>query len=708
MKVLNNSHRVSLFKIFLVASSLFVFASIPVTNADTLMCLLDLDLSKANTTGEVTITGSAVSDSDTNPDNDFTEANVSVFSNDGSGSAFQSGGVGVFATFTEQFDDGWHIAYVTGRATTNDGMGDSCEGEKAFFVNVTLGTGTIYVTSNVATPWWNISGPENFSGSGTTGVHSPASPGTYSISASPVNCYSGPSVNASPQELVSGGSITFNLTYTLDGSCVPPPPPSGVSGSITCNGSGGSCIIPPGEAAIYSWNSSNTNNCQVQPYGWTGTSGSKIDYSPIAQTVQLRCWNSTEDKIVDTVQVIIGSSPPPPPLDITILCNNTYGPCTVPSGSVVLITWDSTYDQCWINVDGNNENPSGDPEGHIWYTIYSSKTFTARCFQLTGGQEDSRSVDVIVPQLPVAVQLLANGSHAAQTVPYGSTVNMSWTSQYADSCTTSWAGSVPVNGSNTIPNITQSQTATIICSSVTGSSASDQIALTVVQPPPGLINVTATVPDYCASGPAITISWTYSDPSGNPQGAYQVQIDNNSNFNSPTVDSGKVTSGSNSYNTGQGLLQWGTRYYARAKVWNIYNVESNWVEMSSCIGDCSSTGSGNNWKTPNFAYPQANFTWIANGINENVSPPLNKVVTFTDTTVFGTGGGNNNVSWIFGDGGFSNNNNKGSSVDHTYTSEGSYYVTLTAKDNANQQCSKTRGPLIIQKPIPRWREIAPK
>ncbi|MFH1429061.1 MAG: PKD domain-containing protein [Candidatus Margulisiibacteriota bacterium] len=475
--------------------------------------------------------------------------------------------------------------------------------------------------------------------------------------------------------------------------CEYPPGGSGVSGSITCNGSDGSCTIAPGGAAVYSWNSSNSNNCQVTPYGWTGTSGSNVDYSPIARTVYLNCWNDTESKTVDTVQVIIGSAPPPPSLDITIMCNNTYGPCTVPSGTTVLITWNSTYDMCWINYKGNNENPDGIPVGHIWYTVYSSGPFTARCFQLTGGAEDSKSVDVIVPQLPVAVQLLANGSHASLTVPAGSTVNMSWTSQYADSCITSWAGSVPTNGSNTIPNITQSQTASITCYSVSGSSSSDQISITVTQPAPNTsTNVTATQPNYCVSGPAVTVSWTYSDPAGSPQSAYQVQITDTGNFNNPMFDSGKRVFNSNSFTTDQGILQFNTTYKARVRVWNSYDVVSAWSDSSS------------SWKTPSYAYPQVNFTWTANSISENPSPPLSKPVQFTDQTVFNGNPNGRRWSWTFGDGTSSTLQNPSK----TYTAEGTFYVTLTATDNTNQSCSKTRGPLIIQKPIPRWREVAPK
>lgn len=220
-------------------------------------------------------------------------------------------------------------------------------------------------------------------------------------------------------------------------------------------------------------------------------------------------------------------------------------------------------------------------------------------------------------------------------------------------------------------------------------SAQAQAAIGVIGPPPTISAVTETDPDYCVSGPAATIGWTYSDPAGNPQDSYQVQITDTGSFISPLLDTGKVNSGSNSYFTGQGVLQLNTTYKARIRAWNSFDAVSEWAVSSS-------------WKTPSSAYPQVDFYWTANGIQNNPSPPLNKPVVFTDQTVF-SGGGSNNWSWAFGDSGTSTLQNPS----HTYT-EGTYLVTLTATDNNKQSCSRTKGPITIQKPIPKWREIAPK
>lgn len=119
-------------------------------------------------------------------------------------------------------------------------------------------------------------------------------------------------------------------------------------------------------------------------------------------------------------------------------------------------------------------------------------------------------------------------------------------------------------------------------------SGADQInSLTVTAPnaTPLPSNVTATEPNYCSSGPAITVSWTYSDPNGDPQSAYQVQVDDSgASFNSPEVDTGKTLSSSTAVFLGQGILQFNATYSARIRVWDSKDAVSNWITMSLCNG----------------------------------------------------------------------------------------------------------------------------
>ena len=61
-------------------------------------------------------------------------------------------------------------------------------------------------------------------------------------------------------------------------------------------------------------------------------------------------------------------------------------------------------------------------------------------------------------------------------------------------------------------------------------------------------------------------TWVYSDPDGDPQGAYQLVVDNNTDFSSTFYDSGKVASSNNWQNyTGPTFFD---LYYWRVTVWD--------------------------------------------------------------------------------------------------------------------------------------------
>ncbi|MEK7659353.1 MAG: PKD domain-containing protein [Patescibacteria group bacterium] len=216
--------------------------------------------------------------------------------------------------------------------------------------------------------------------------------------------------------------------------------------------------------------------------------------------------------------------------------------------------------------------------------------------------------------------------------------------------------------------------------------------------PPVLSAVTVTEPNYCVSGPAATIGWTYSDPSGSPQSAYQVQIDDQGSFNSPEWDSclggppnGTCASGNTSTlnSTPQGILQFNKTYRARVKAWNQYDVSSDWIVSSI-------------WRTPNHAYPQVNFFFARVAGQQQLIP--NDPIQFTDQTVFydGKGDQNHSWSWFFGDGGSSTQKNPVKS----YSQSNTYNVTLTATDNTNQSCSISK-PVNVEKSNPIWKEVNP-
>ena len=258
------------------------------------------------------------------------------------------------------------------------------------------------------------------------------------------------------------------------------------------------------------------------------------------------------------------------------------------------------------------------------------------------------------------------GSDCSEAFNSGTSVSLS-VSPAAGSTFAGWSGACSGNGScNVTMNGDKSVTATFNSN-------------------PTASNINVTEPNYCLSGPGGTISWSYSDPSGSPQASYQVQVDDQGGFNAPEVDSGVVNSNSTAYAIPNGALIFNVTYRARARVWNSNGAVSDWIESKT-------------WKTPANAYPQVDFSWSP------LAPAVKNPVQFTDQTTFSGNQNGRQWSWNFGDNGTSSQQNP----PHTYQTDGSYYVSLSATDSANQTCSVTKGPIIIQKAAPKWREVAPK
>ncbi|MBU2564307.1 hypothetical protein KKA23_01870, partial [Patescibacteria group bacterium] len=179
------------------------------------------------------------------------------------------------------------------------------------------------------------------------------------------------------------------------------------------------------------------------------------------------------------------------------------------------------------------------------------------------------------------------------------------------------------------------------------------------------------------------LSWIYSDPDGDLQSAYNVQIDNNSNFSSLVHDSGWINSISNSFPTTGISLNWSTVYYWRVKVRDTQGAESSW--SSSC-----------SYLTPLHAYPDPGFSHIPN------SPVPDENVQFTDETIYYGGSTGGLWSWTFETAGTSSEQNPIISFD----SSGPKVVTLQVTDSDNYTCDYS-DTINISFTIPLWREVRP-
>lgn len=222
--------------------------------------------------------------------------------------------------------------------------------------------------------------------------------------------------------------------------------------------------------------------------------------------------------------------------------------------------------------------------------------------------------------------------------------------------------------------------------------------------PPSANNLQVIQPDYCIiTWPAAIFSWNFTDPDGDSQSAYQVQVDNDSNFSSPEVDSGKILSSSNSYATLSGALSWNTTYYWRLKVWDSSNAESTqWIYPPSPLGS-PTPQPGTPFGIPDHAYPVAkNFTLIP------LKPAAKETVTFSppvqpDSVV-------PTWSWDIPDAiyvGGTNSTSKNPQVQ--FNSAGAHTVSLTVTDappHSSYSCQASV-PINLQLPLPEWIEIPP-
>lgn len=235
------------------------------------------------------------------------------------------------------------------------------------------------------------------------------------------------------------------------------------------------------------------------------------------------------------------------------------------------------------------------------------------------------------------------------------------------------------------------------------------VIVTVNPPPlPSVQNVTVTEPNYCFAGPGGTVSWTPSQP----QSAYRVQVDERrDNFLSPIIDScpggppnGTCAPGTTatSYSMGSGILAFNETYEARVMVRDMSGNWSPWRNMSICNGP-GCQGGGNRWQTPLHAYPQVDFNWSP------LNPPVNRPVQFTDETTFALGSTARAWRWTF-NGGTPSSSLLQSPPLITYAASGSYQQTLEVRDDAvpaGQYCFISNE-LTVQRPIPIWKEVAPR
>ncbi|MEA3464066.1 MAG: PKD domain-containing protein, partial [Patescibacteria group bacterium] len=220
------------------------------------------------------------------------------------------------------------------------------------------------------------------------------------------------------------------------------------------------------------------------------------------------------------------------------------------------------------------------------------------------------------------------------------------------------------------------------------------------------------------------LRWEFRDPSAE-QSAYQVIINTVDSLDSPMANSGKVIS-LNSQHATTTPLAYDAPYYWWVKVWNNYDVESDWIQYDTSINEpevnvheLTDNEDGNlakNPDDPNFTFtaylhefPDVDFSWFAQ------NPSKGEEVQFTDSSkVYLSAAPSTPVlcdenkcdwDWTFpADATIIEGTTASSSLIVKFDSAGGQNVTLKVTDNNGYDCAATKQ-VNINVSLPKWQEV---
>lgn len=426
----------------------------------------------------------------------------------------------------------------------------------------------------------------------------------------------------------------------------------------------------------------------------------------------------------------------------SVLSNLTPNTDNFCSNNTVNFTWNffdpdgGSQNRFWILIDDEsnfftpyivNEAPTTPSTSYTWTGGQTNKTY----YWKVGAYDDEGTFSGFSYgsfSIPDSVCNRPPAANAGldQTVDEGTAVALDGSLSSDpdnDPLTYSWTGALTLSNSSAVrPTSTAPQVDTKAVYAFTlkvsdgrGASSSDSVNITVRDigdplPPPKGENKPPSVSsasvdtfnntfDLCVlANPSVIFSWVFSDQNaGDTQSAYRVQADNNNDFNSPEVDSEKVTEQdgtSNSYTIPSASpLAFNTNYYWRVMVWDSQNAASKWYPTSP--------------KTLSFNTPKHDYPTIAFEPRKAVT---GETVQFQDKSqVFG-GTSKKSWNWDFGVG---NNpeNSTSSNPSVIFSSPGIKTITLRVTDSDNFFCScdpkKQDCTVSVDLPLPGWIEIPP-
>ncbi|NQU82597.1 MAG: hypothetical protein HQ539_01485 [Parcubacteria group bacterium] len=228
---------------------------------------------------------------------------------------------------------------------------------------------------------------------------------------------------------------------------------------------------------------------------------------------------------------------------------------------------------------------------------------------------------------------------------------------------------------------------------------------------PTVSNLSVNQGDYCVLAFRPTFSWVFDDEDGDPQDAYQVQIDDDLQiWANPLIDSCEPASGTcASGNVAQSYspaspssFNYKTTYYWRVKVWDNRGGESEWVSGQ--------------FTTPDHKYPGPDFEWTpqrpSDGELAQYCSTAQGVCVSDVSDCYAVGGGQiscsgSSFTWTFPPGTeFSTSTNVNSENPTAKINESGWQDILLNIDDGVGSCTASKS-IRISSPLPKWQEVAP-
>jgi len=236
------------------------------------------------------------------------------------------------------------------------------------------------------------------------------------------------------------------------------------------------------------------------------TTAARDDISGLVLRVALADDTAIEDMRLRSVAVADASAP---------VLSFSADSAQVAAGTGVMLSWASDgAEQCRASGAWSGARPV---EGAYQTEALTQRSvFTLSCVGLGGSVTNNVAVDIAADEsTPPAPLPTVTLSTSATAIDAGDSVELSWASTGADSCSASngWSGGRSGSGSMIVGPLSTDATFTLTCSGA-GGSASDSVVVSV-NPPPNpepeptpapTVNLTAT-PTTVESGAGSTLDW---------------------------------------------------------------------------------------------------------------------------------------------------------------------------------------------------------